>query len=173
MNNQQLTINNSDFERPGFSLFEILVVISIFAVLLLILAQSLFSTFRQSAKSEVLRGLRESGDYAASIMERSLHSAETIENCTGEYPIVSYRNSEGVSASFSCLDIGRDSGHIASSSAGLSVPLTGSSVKLTSCSISCDLAQNPPLVSISATIAPSGEGSERYNFSTDIVLRSR
>lgn len=117
-------------KRLGMSLFELLIVITIFVIVAGIAGQIIFTTFRGSSKSEVTVNVKQNANNAFSVMERALHSSLGISSCTSQR--VNYFDGEGVLSSFSCENVG-SSGYIASGSARL----TDESVTVTSCTISC------------------------------------
>ena len=72
-----------NFNKSGFSLIEILVVIVILGVLGTVATQSLFSLLRGAAKTEVVKEVKQNGDYALSVMEVKLrNSTITDSDCT-------------------------------------------------------------------------------------------
>lgn len=66
--------------HSGFSLIEILVVISIFAVIGILTTRSIFITLRSARKSDSLVRVRENVNYAMGIIERQIRTAESV-NC--------------------------------------------------------------------------------------------
>lgn len=157
----------------GFSLLEILVVITVFSMLAILTTQAVILTLRGSKKSESLTKVRGSIDYSLATIERNIRNADSIEECPNPDPdIISYHDENGVLTSFSC-DSDSDGGYIASASGRL----TSSEVNVTSCSFQCeDLAgeTNPAVtISISARDATLNalEGGE-ITVSTTIFLRT-
>lgn len=86
-------------KNGGFSLVEILIVISLFVVVSLIVGQALFSTIKGSTKSDLTIKVRQNGNYALSVMERMLHSATSI-SCTSQ--LITYRDSNGADSALEC-----------------------------------------------------------------------
>src|SRR5687767_8998196 len=92
----------------GFSLFEILIVIVIFAVIVFVANQTFISSLRSGTKSDLQQRVKSNSNYIFSVMERSLHSARTITSCSpgiGTNPTstrIDYRDHYGVSATFQC-----------------------------------------------------------------------
>ncbi len=149
------------------SLLEILVVVAIFAVLGIIVTQSVILTLRGSKKSESQVRVRENIGYALSVIERRLRNADSITSCDGQ--TVTYRDSQGISSTFSCVS-GADS-YVASASARL----TSSEVLINTCSFVCDLTSSPPSVTVSleATEASAtGIEGARVSSSTKVYLRT-
>lgn len=136
----------------GLSLIEILVVISVFAVIGILSTRSIFLTLRGAKKSDSLVRVRENVNYAMGIIERQIRNAESLETVCDGTPksSITYIALEGVSTSFSCQNMSAD-GYIASGSARL----TSSDIDITSCSFTCIQtdpnvpANYPPTVKIS------------------------
>ncbi len=157
----------------GFSLLEILVVITVFSILAILTTQAVLLTLRGSKKSESLTKVRGNIDYSLAIIERNIRNAESIEECpNSDTSIISYLDEDGISTSFSCAS-DMDGGYIASASGRL----TSSEVDVTSCSFVCEdegVGINPAVtVSISARDAKLSamEGGE-ITISTIIFLRT-
>lgn len=154
----------------GFSLIEILVVISIFAVIGILSTRALFQTLRSARKSDSLVRVRENVNYALGIIERQVRNAESI-NCTSVTPQnLPYVSGDGVSTFFNCT-IGAG-GRIASGSA----VLTSNDITITGCTFTCTQAvNNPPSVNISITAEDNtSTGPEKGSVTsqTEILLRN-
>src|SRR3990170_3264778 len=65
----------------GYSIVELLVVVTIFTFLAIIVTQAVVLTLRGSRKGESLISVRENLDYAFAVMERQLRSARSITSC--------------------------------------------------------------------------------------------
>lgn len=149
----------------GLSLIEILVVVTIFAILGVIVSSSLMLTLRGAKKSESLIKVRENLNYSLAVIERNLRSAETISDCTNsDTKKITYLDQNKVSTSFFCVNTGAANSYIASGSAiPTSVKLTSDSIKIVSCSFTCahpDLS-NPPSITIDLKVQDaSGTGIE-------------
>jgi prepilin-type N-terminal cleavage/methylation domain-containing protein len=116
----------------GYSLIEILVVISVFSIVALIATQSILVTLTGAKKSESTIRVRENLEYATSVMERRLRNANSIDTCsTGSR--VDFTDGNGNSASFYCQNIGGSDGRLLSESGRI----TSSFINLTECSITC------------------------------------
>jgi prepilin-type N-terminal cleavage/methylation domain-containing protein len=167
-------MNNKVIKRiQGFSLLEILVVVTVFSILAILTTQAVLLTLRGSKKSESLTKVRGNIDYSLAVIERNIRNAESIEECpNSDTRIISYLDEDGVLTSFSCAS-DDDGGYIASDSGRL----TSSEVDVIVCSFECeDLAgdTNPAItISISARDASLSamEGGE-ITISTKIFLRT-
>lgn len=75
-------INNS-----GFTIIEMLTVIGIFAVVGTMSVNILFSMMKATSKAAEINKIKQSGDYALSIMERIIRNASSITSgCTNGVP---------------------------------------------------------------------------------------
>lgn len=162
--------------RNGFSLFEILVVVGIFAILGVIATQSVILTLRGARKSEAVLKVRENLNYSLAVMERQLRNAEKVTPCPNtDTKVINYTSLEGVDTAFSCMeDAPNDDYYIASGSA---TRLTSDEVKITSCSLACSPgdSQNPPSVTINISAedkSMQGVEGAKVTASTKIYLRN-
>ena len=165
-----MQIKNQD----GMSLLEILVVVTIFAILGIITTRAVFLTLQGSKKSESLVKVRENIDYSVGVIERNLRNANSIVQCPNQDPnIISYVDQNGGMGSFSCVNVGNNDSYIASGSARL----TSDSISVTSCNFACSLGSttNPPTVNISIIAqdaSASGIQNSTVTTSTQVSLRS-
>jgi len=124
----------------GISLLEILVVVSIFAVLGILITRSVLLTLSGGKKSESLVRIRENLNYSVGIIERQLRNANSITACPNPNPsIISYTDINGNAATFSCVNIGT-AGYVASGAARL----TGEAINVTKCSLTCATGSGTP-----------------------------
>ena len=156
----------------GMSLIEILVVMTIFAVLGILVTQSIVLTLQGSKKSESMVRARENLDYSLSIIERQIRSASSVTPCTG-LPVtaINYLDQSGQTGSFSCQQMGSNNSYIASGSAHL----TSDAVKVTSCKFTCTAGTmtTPTLVTVDLALkeaSASGIQSASVSASTQIYL---
>jgi prepilin-type N-terminal cleavage/methylation domain-containing protein len=157
----------------GVSFIEILVVIAIFAILGVLVARITVVTLRSSNKSDSLVKVRENMDFSLAVMERGLRNATAVVPCPNpDTTVLNYVDSEGVSSSYSCVNVG-PAGYVASGSARL----TTDEIKIISCSISCSQgsAGTNPEVTISleaADVRAVGIEGARATATTKIFLRT-
>lgn len=164
-------------KQRGFSLIEILVVLTIFSILTVIVTQGIFVTLRGTRKSEVTARVKENLAYAISTIERQLHNASTVSPCPNTSPSrIDYADENGKATYFSCQNIGA-SGYVASGSA--TTRLTSSDVSVTACTFTCATPppgkNNPPSVDINITGQDANtQGAEgaQVTTSTKVFLRS-
>lgn len=156
----------------GFSLLEVLVVLTVFSLIAIIATQSIILTLRGARKSEATTKVRQNVDYALSVIERTLHSAKSVTCPNPDPSVINFVNADGVASSFSCITAGSDK-YMASGSARL----TGSDIQVTSCSLSCSSpAGSPSSVTVNITASDMASGStvegSVLTTSTQIYLRT-
>lgn len=125
--------------QKGLSLVEILIVVTIFAVIGLLSTRSIFLTIRGAKKSDSLVRVRENVNYSLSVIERQLRNSESVTCPNSSTSLLNYVTSEGTNSSFSCVTSGSDK-YIASGSARL----TSSDISVSSCSFVCSVGVNTP-----------------------------
>lgn len=158
----------------GISFIEILVVVAVFAVLGILVSRITILTLRGSNKSDAVVKVRENIDYAIAIMERNIRNADKVEPCpNSDQTRIDYIADVGGATSFSCVGMGTENSYIASGSARL----TGTDVKINSCSFSCAPQEGgiPPSVVINLEVQDNkaaGVDSAKVTTSSKILLRS-
>ncbi len=155
----------------GFSIVELLVVVTVFTILAVITTQSLVLILRGSRKSESLIAVRENVNYAMSIMERQIRTAREV-TCPDSNTL-NYIDSYGISTSFACDDT---NGYIASGSARITsseIVIDCSAASVFTCNAA--VGSVPPSVDIDiraqAADSSGAEGAE-VTSETHILLRS-
>lgn len=155
--------------NKGMSLIEILVVVTIFALMGVVVARAIILTIRGSKKSESIVKIRENINYSVGIIERQLRNADLVLECPNSDPSrIDYQDQFGNLTSFSCTG-----GYIASDSARL----TSDAITITSCAFVCaaSTVDNPPSVTVSLTAKDTNaQGIENSSVSTinQIYLRN-
>jgi prepilin-type N-terminal cleavage/methylation domain-containing protein len=160
----------------GFSLLEILVVVSIFAVLGILITRSVLLTLTGGKKSESLIGVRENLNYSVGIIERQLRNANSIATCPNSDPLViSYTDQNGNATAFSCVDVGT-AGYIASGAGATRARLSSDTVNVTDCSFVCATASGTPssvTINLEAKDASaSGTENSTVTTKTQVFLRN-
>jgi len=161
-------------KQKGMSLIEILVVVSIFAILAIITTRSVLLTLQGSKKSESLVKVRENLGYSMGVVERQIRNANAIAECpNSDANVVNYTDQNGNPASFSCVNVGSTNAYVASGSARL----TSTEITVTSCSFVCTpgTSANPPLVSVTLEAkdaAAVGIQNSSVSTTTQIYLRN-
>ncbi|MCX6704346.1 MAG: type II secretion system protein [Candidatus Woesebacteria bacterium] len=158
--------------EQALSLLEVLIVITIFAVLGILVTQSVVLTLQGSRKSESIVHARENLDYSLNVIERQIRNAASIVSCPDPYTI-NYLDQHGYASSFSCQQMGSNNSYIASGSAHL----TGNAVRIVNCTFTCTAATatNPALVQVDLTVkdaSASALQSANVSASTQIYLRT-
>ncbi len=164
-------------QSGGFTLLETLVAISAIATVGILITQVFFTTTRSNTKAELLKDVKQNGDYAMEIMSRTIrNSVAVISDCaaTGTaLDALELENFDGNNTQFSCFFDGKET-RIASTSA-----TTGSSEYLTSSNVtlggaSCDdtantlkftctsYADQPPKITIQFQLAQSTIASGQF-----------
>lgn len=158
----------------GMSLIEILVVITIFAVLGIIVTSSIVLTLQGTRKSESLIKVRENLNYSLAVIERNIRNANSIPVCPeATTTTINYLDQYGNPTSFSCANTGLEDSYIASGSSRL----TSNAIKIVSCSFTCTPSDSstPPLVTIDLTVqdaSSSGTQNAEVTTVTQIYLRN-
>lgn len=127
--------------KQGFSLVEILIVITIFAVIGLLSTRSISQTLKSAKKSDSLVRVRENVNYSLAVIERQLRNSENVVCPNASTSLLTYVSLEGTTTSFSCVTSGADK-YIASGSGRL----TSDDISVTSCSFSCTKGVNNPAI---------------------------
>lgn len=157
--------------NKGFSLVEILIVITIFAVIGLLSTRSVFLTLRGAKKSDSLVRVRENVNYSLSIIERQLRNSESVTCPNPSTNILNYVSLEGTATTFSCVTAGTDK-YIASGSARL----TSSDIIVSSCAFTCTVGVNtPPSVKITVEAVDANSTTVEkgtVTTQTEIVVRN-
>ncbi len=147
--------------NKGFSLIEMLVVVTIFAIISLIASQAIIVTLIGTHKADTISKVRENLDLAMGVMERQLHNAKTISQCqNNNTQQITFTDQNDNPVTFSCVNVNNNNlpANIASSSG----TLTSSDITLTACSFVCSPAVGnaPAYVTINITAkALSGSGT--------------
>ncbi len=172
---------NKNNQSNGFTLIEILVVVGLLAIIATIGSNMFFTTLRSSNKSKSLTMVKQNGDYALAVMERLIRDSEKVITnsdgslCTTGMNKVKTKRLDGSEVEFSCDGEGTVDGLIASNSARL----TGSNVKLDSCSFDCSSEGEfyPQVVTINFTLSQAMvttrlEEQASVNFETTVTTRN-
>jgi prepilin-type N-terminal cleavage/methylation domain-containing protein len=126
--------------RSGFTLIELIIVVGILSLMSLVIAQVFFTTMKTNTKTELMKDVKQNGEYAMDGLSRMIQNAAGIEGTcvdiaetqtpTDEITVIDHF---GTSILLKCVDIGTPSvARIASVSGGISEYLTSDSVSLIS-----------------------------------------
>lgn len=165
-------------KQRGVSLFEIIIVVGIFAAVAVLTTRSTFLTLRGTRKSDAQIRVKENLEYGVAIIERQLRNADVISQttvCDGatELSRVDYTDSQGNASFIACQSVGLTSGYIASGSARL----TNDEITISSCSFVCSPQAGPAPANITINItgidlSGSGAESSQVTLSTKVFLRN-
>lgn len=91
----------------GFTLLEILVAMSVASVVGVLIIQVFFTTTRTNTKTELLKDVKQNGQYAMAIMERMIRNARSVDTvCALSGTTVSsltITNPDGNTTTFGCI----------------------------------------------------------------------
>lgn len=139
--------------KKGYTLIEILVVVTVFAAISLITSQTIILTLRGTKKAESISKVRSNLDNAVGAMERQLRGAKSIVSaCTGTpAQSIIFIDQNNNQVTFSC--IGVNNNNQPASIASGSATLTTSDITISACSFTCTGASgsNPPSILINVT----------------------
>lgn len=76
--------------RKGFTLIEILIVVSLLGIVMISVTQLLAGVLTGSSKANASQMLKENGQFAISTIERSLKNSRSVTSCSGSYPNLRY-----------------------------------------------------------------------------------
>lgn len=136
-------------KNSGFSLFEILLVITVSVVVIVFANQALFTTLKSGTKSQVTSNIKQAASYALEIIERELRPAKQITSCTSQSVILI--DEEGVEVTISCVNVG-NAGYISIDGSRL----TSDTVAVSSCQFTCTTAGEAVSVDIDMTFTQTG-----------------
>jgi len=165
----------------GFTFIEMIVAISILGIVALIGTGFLLTSLSSSGKAEINKEVRQNGNFALSIMEGLIISAENISCPTADE--IDVIDINGQLTKFICYDSAPDY-KISSVSSTFSPPttttyiLTADNVAVTDCNFTCTtIVGNPTTVGIGFTVSQvgsSGRPSEKssVSFQTQVSTRN-
>ncbi len=154
---------NSPLSGAGFSLIELLIVMTLIGIIGVIISQVFIMGFKIQAKSEIVKEIKQNGDFALSVMENMVRNSADINSgqCNISSNILTIINQDGYSTSFDCSE-GAKIASISSYSGlypTIVTPLTNNKVFISNCSfvIVCPTPPiNPKYVFMSYTVNQSG-----------------
>lgn len=122
------------YRRRGFTLIEILISVGLIAIISMVVSQVFLSTVRTSTKAELLKDVKQNGDFALDVIARMIRSAGTVSSaCTvagNKSPSLSIVNvDDSGGTTFECVQDGTVM-RIASRSASKTEFLTSANVSI-------------------------------------------
>ncbi len=180
--------------KTGFTLLEIMITITIMGVIGVLISQVFFTTTRVNTKTELLKDMKQNGQFAMDTMTRMIRASTEINSAcptTGiQSTSIQITNPNGQKTTFGCYyDATEGVSRIASSSAysGLSDYLTSQNVTLggTSCAdtnmslqFTCtSYADQPSKIIIEYLLKQLGTPNDSFNaasqrFETRVTVRN-
>lgn len=143
-------MNNRNFTKQGFTLVEVLVVLTVTISIAVVVVQSLAGIYRSSSKSAAVSEVKQNGQYVLSAMESMIRNAEPTPVCiapTGTIAggVTIVNRGDGIptsqrTVSFVCMT--QNQRLVIASSSGVIptyAPLTSSNVQVVpgSCAFAC------------------------------------
>jgi len=181
--NKFLVLSTKFKVELGFSLIELLVFVSLIGIIGAITTQVLIISIRSQGKSEIGKEVKQSGDYAMSVMDTMIRNASDITDyCNENVDEINILNQDGYNTRLYC-DV--SASQIASESSGFPGPtltqsLTSEKVAVSSCVFRI-VCPTPPLspkyVFINYTISQVGTGlppdqTATVNYQSTVSLRN-
>lgn len=181
---------NYSYSQKGFTLVELLAVISIFIVVGIFITSIIFATLRNTNKTNAVTAVQTNGTYAIDIMSKLIRNARaldssvtcgTIANPVGATSI-SVTNIDGSQITFSCTKDSNNNPMIASNGAALT---DVNQVTWKSCSFTCgkNSPSDYPVIGIYFTLQYKSNGSSSFAdqtasasavpFKTAVIMRNQ
>ncbi|HUV72185.1 MAG TPA: type II secretion system protein [Clostridia bacterium] len=160
--------NKKIVSKAGFSLIEMIVVITILGLVAVIASGFLLTTMMAGSKAEATKEVRQNGDYAISVMETLILSSRSV-GCTAGQSGINVTDLEGNMTTFLCQGT-----KITSNSASL----TGSNVAVSNCQFTCETDLGiPTAVGIGFSVSQAGtnlRAAEKatMSFSTKVITKN-
>ena len=129
--------------NAGFTFIELLITVTLLGIVGTLVTQVFILGFRAQNKSEIMKEVKQNGDYALSVMESMIRSAEDISaDCNTSTNQLTVLNPDGLTTTFICTN----NSSIASQSAWLTSSLTSNKVIASNCSSAFRIVcHTPPL----------------------------
>lgn len=124
----------------GFTLIEMIVVITLLGLVSVIASGFLLTSMIAGSKAEITKEVRQSGAYALSVMEGLIINAATV-TCSDDFKTITTIDLNGYQNLFVCDE---NAGKIASNTATLQTDLTNTNVKISTCQFQCSGGSGKP-----------------------------
>ncbi len=164
--------------KNGFSLIEVMIVLTIFSILAVISTQAILTTLIATGKAQSATRIRNDVDYTLSSIERNLHKASTVTICpVSDTNTLEYIDDYGNTTKFSCVNVGVEDADAYVASGAAMIRLTSKNTRITECSFTCEpsSANIPASVTINISATDSrktGIEASSVTTSTQILLRN-
>lgn len=159
--------------RAGFTLIEVLIVVSLLALIFIVGANLFFSTLKGASKAEIVKEIKQNGNFALGIMKRMIRNSREIDCSTPNQ--ITITNPDQGQTTFR-LDA---SNRIASESASGTQFLTSSQTPASSFSLSCSPVTSgaPTEVTLQFRLTQPGyltraEETAQVDFQTQVNTRN-
>lgn len=169
--------------NKGFSLLEMLVVVTIFAIIALVTSQAIILTLTGTHKADAISKVRQNVDFTMEAISRQLYNAKSISQCpNADTSKITFTDQNNNNVTFSCVNV--NNSNQPSAVASTSGNLTGSDIVITSCSFVCNPAVGsaPPYVTITISAKQltatgtsgitGGQNNAPVTSTTQVTLRS-
>jgi len=163
------------FNKKGYTLIELVVVMMVFSTLAIIIVQALALSLRGARKSESLIQTKENVEYVMGVIERGLRNSRSIVSCTGTQ--LEYTDYDGTTPNPRFRCVGGANGYIASGPSDLRITSPDIYIDCGSTVFYCTLANGnvPPSVTLNISardVNSLGAEGALYSSSTKILLRT-
>lgn len=163
--------------QSGFTMIEMIVVVSILGLVAVMTSGFLLVSLTAAGKAEVVKEVRQNGNYALSVMEGMILNSRGIGCTAGQNTqTVEVTDANGIVTSFIC-DENEDKKKISSVS-GQTVDLTSSGVMVSNCRFQCEDTPGLPVkVHLEFTVQKGGEDARpseqaSLDFKTEVIPRN-
>lgn len=159
--------------KKGFTLLELLMVVSLLGLILVAVTQLLGASFSGASKASALQLVKENGQFALSTIERTLRNANRVTSCGGSLGFIVSEAGAEVTYTF---DV--DSDRLQKSVGGATSFLTDEDLEVTnfSCVLLAGSPGTPAVYDISLTLQKPGITSPEIisatTFETTVSLRT-
>ncbi|MBU2577209.1 type II secretion system GspH family protein [Patescibacteria group bacterium] len=161
-------------ENKGYSLMEMIVVISLLGVVGVIVSGFLISTMKANSKAEITKEVRQNGDYVLSVLQGAILNSLSVSctNPSANIKIIRVTDLNNQITDYTCNITEKK---ISSGSARL----TGTNIAVTNCIFSCNTTSGRPTkVTIDFTIGNKSstnlrpEEKSSVNFKSEVITRN-
>lgn len=99
-------MNHTRKYSSGFSLVELLIVVVLMGMISIMISEVFIMTIRSHVKSEIIKEIKQSGDFAMSVMESMVRNATdiTVPSCNTNLQTFTITNPDGNDTTFDCSD---------------------------------------------------------------------
>jgi len=174
--------------QAGLSLIEIIISTGIIAIISVAIAQAMFTTTRTNTKTELLKDIKQNGDFTLGIMSRMIQNARSVVSpCSpggSSATSLSIMNPDGATTTFTCsvdgavFRIASVSGLQTDYLTSNNLTLLGANCVASSLEFTCtSVVDAPSRVQITFTLTQQGTPVEQYeqssaSFQTSVNTRT-